>query len=62
MAAGIGRIGGVVGPLLVGHLLGAHWSVGGIFSIFTAAILIAVLAIVFLGQETMGVKLADTLE
>ena len=62
MAAGIGRIGGVVGPLLVGHLLGSHWSVGGIFSIFTAAILIAVLAIVFLGQETMGVKLADTLE
>ena len=62
MAAGIGRIGGVVGPLLVGHLLGSHWSVGGIFSIFTAAILIAVLAIIFLGQETMGVKLADTLE
>ncbi len=35
MAAGIGRIGGIVGPLLVGHLLGANWSVTGIFGIFT---------------------------
>ena len=37
MAAGIGRIGGIVGPLLVGHLLGANWSVTGIFGIFTAS-------------------------
>ncbi|KMO48276.1 MFS transporter [Lacticaseibacillus rhamnosus] len=62
MAAGIGRIGGIVGPLLVGHLLGANWSVTGIFGIFTASILIAIVAIIFLGKETMGVKLADTLE
>ncbi|MDC8260538.1 MFS transporter [Lacticaseibacillus rhamnosus] len=62
MAAGIGRIGGIVGPLLVGHLLGANWSVTGIFGIFTASILIAIIAIIFLGKETMGVKLADTIE
>ena len=62
MAAGIGRIGGIVGPLLVGHLLGANWSVTGIFGIFTATILIAIVAIIFLGKETMGVKLADTIE
>lgn len=62
MAAGIGRIGGIVGPLLVGHLLGANWSVTGIFGIFTASILVAIVAIIFLGKETMGVKLADTLE
>ena len=62
MAAGIGRIGGIVGPLLVGHLLGANWSVTGIFGIFTASILIAIVAIIFLGKETMGVKLADTIE
>lgn len=62
MAAGIGRIGGIVGPLLVGHLLGANWSVTGIFGIFTACILIAIVAIIFLGKETMGVKLADTIE
>lgn len=62
MAAGIGRIGGIVGPLLVGHLLGANWSVTGIFGIFTASILIAIVAIIFLGKETMGVKLAVTIE
>ena len=62
MAAGIGRIGGIVGPLLVGHLLGANWSVTGIFGIFTVSILIAIVAIIFLGKETMGVKLADTIE
>ena len=62
MAAGIGRIGGIVGPLLVGHLLGANWSVTGILGIFTASILIAIVAIIFLGKETMGVKLADTIE
>lgn len=62
MAAGIGRIGGIVGPLLVGHLLCANWSVTGIFGIFTASILIAIVAIIFLGKETMGVKLADTIE
>ena len=62
MAAGIGRIGGIVGPLLVGHLLGANWSVTGIFGIFTASILIAIIAIIFLGKATMGVKLADTIE
>ncbi|WP_434669449.1 MFS transporter [Lacticaseibacillus rhamnosus] len=62
MAAGIGRIGGIVGPLLVGHLLGANWSVTGIFGIFTTSILIAIVAIIFLGKETMGVKLADTIE
>ena len=62
MAAGIGRIGGIVCPLLVGHLLGANWSVTGIFGIFTASILIAIVAIIFLGKETMGVKLADTIE
>lgn len=62
MAAGIGRIGGIVGPLLVGHLLGTNWSVTGIFGIFTASILVAIVAIIFLGKETMGVKLADTIE
>ena len=62
MAAGIGRIGDIVGPLLVGHLLGANWSVTGIFGIFTASILVAIVAIIFLGKETMGVKLADTIE
>lgn len=54
MAAGIGRIGGIVGPLLVGELLANHVSITWIFGIFTVSILIAVLAIAFLGKETMG--------
>lgn len=53
LAAGVGRIGGIVGPLFVGALLARGASFALIFGVFTAAILIAVLAVVFLGKETM---------
>lgn len=53
LAAGVGRIGGIVGPLFVGALLARGASFGFIFGIFTVAILLAVAAVVFLGKETM---------
>lgn len=53
-AAGVGRIGGIVGPLLTGALIAAKASFALIFGIFTAAILIAVVALLALGRETMG--------
>ncbi|WP_179393764.1 MFS transporter [Lacticaseibacillus absianus] len=58
LSAGVGRIGGIVGPLLVGSLVAKQVSFGLIFGIFTAAILIAVVAVLALGRETMG----ETLE
>ncbi|PEW04254.1 MFS transporter [Bacillus cereus] len=52
MAAAFGRIGGIIGPLLVGYLVGAQASLSLIFTIFCGSILIGALAVVILGQET----------
>lgn len=52
MAASIGRIGGILGPLMVGLLMAYNISVSTIFTLFSLSILIAVLAIVVLGKET----------
>lgn len=56
-AAAIGRIGGILGPLLVGTLLTRGYDIGWIFSIFCVAIIIGVLAVVFLGKETKQLEL-----
>ncbi|PFW96139.1 MFS transporter [Bacillus pseudomycoides] len=52
MAAAFGRIGGILGPLLVGYLVASQASLSLIFTIFCGSILIGVLAVVMLGQET----------
>ncbi|WP_172370768.1 MFS transporter [Sporosarcina jiandibaonis] len=57
MAAAVGRIGGIFGPLLVGSLLAAGYGFGLIFGIFCGAIIIGVLAVVFLGTETKQLEL-----
>ena len=57
MAAGIGRIGGIFGPLLVGSMLTAGYGFGLIFTIFCGSILIGVLAVIFLGIETKQMEL-----
>ncbi|WP_458413115.1 MFS transporter [Schinkia sp. CFF1] len=58
MAASVGRIGGILGPLLVGSLVAAGYSIGFIFTIFCASIVIGVLTVAFLGQETRQIELA----
>ncbi|WP_432363849.1 MFS transporter [Sporosarcina sp. UB5] len=57
MAAAVGRIGGIFGPLLVGSLLTAGYGFGLIFAIFCGAIIIGVLAVVLLGTETKQLEL-----
>ncbi|WP_342515198.1 MFS transporter [Sporosarcina sp. FSL K6-1522] len=57
MAAAVGRVGGIFGPLLVGSLLAAGYGFGMIFGIFCGAIIIGVLAVVFLGTETKQLEL-----
>lgn len=57
MAAGIGRIGGIVGPMLVGTLVTKGIGFPVIFGIFAVSLLIAVLAIATWGVETQGRKL-----
>ncbi len=57
MAASFGRVGGVLGPLLVGFLLTAGVGINVIFAIFCGSILIGALAVAFLGTETKQLEL-----
>ncbi|WP_042354478.1 MFS transporter [Bacillus rubiinfantis] len=52
MAAAVGRIGGVLGPLMVGYLVAQKFSVSGIFTLFCISILVGAAAVFFLGTET----------
>ena len=57
LAAGVGRIGGVLGPLLVGMMLDQGYDISTVFTIFCIAILIGVSAVLFLGKETKQIEL-----
>lgn len=57
MAASFGRIGGILGPLLVGFMLAADYGVNWIFGIFCISIIIGALAVAFLGTETKQMEL-----
>ena len=56
-AAAIGRIGGILGPLLVGYWVALDISIHFIFSIFCFAILIGILSVAFLGKETKNIPI-----
>ncbi|MGE7876779.1 MFS transporter [Peribacillus muralis] len=56
LAAGIGRIGGVIGPLLVGYMVASSTPISTIFTIFTIAILVGAIAVAF-GKETKNTVL-----
>jgi putative MFS transporter len=58
MAASFGRIGGIFGPLLVGNLVAQKTDISVIFTIFTVAIIIGALSVLFLGKETRMKELA----
>lgn len=57
MAAAVGRIGGIFGPLLVGSLLAAGHGFELVFGIFCGAIIIGVIAVIVLGTETKQMEL-----
>ena len=57
MAAAVGRIGGILGPLLVGTLVARGYDIGWVFSIFCIAIVVGVLAVIILGKETKQLEL-----
>ncbi|AHV96322.1 MFS transporter [Paenibacillus sabinae] len=52
MASAIGRIGGILGPLLLGYLVAAEVTFGIIFAIFCGFIVIGALSVLLLGKET----------
>lgn len=58
MAASFGRIGGIIGPLLVGYLVAQQTSIATIFTIFCISVLIGAAAVLILGKETKQKELA----
>jgi len=58
MAAAVGRVGGILGPLLVGYLAAQKVEINIIFTIFCVAIFIGALAVWILGKETKQQELA----
>jgi MFS transporter, putative metabolite:H+ symporter len=58
MAASFGRIGGILGPLLVGYLAAREQGITTIFTIFCISILIGAAAVLFFGKETKNKELA----
>jgi putative MFS transporter len=52
LAAAIGRVGGVFGPLLVGYLVAQKTSISLIFTIFCISVLIGAFTVLFAGKET----------
>ncbi|AXI01366.1 MFS transporter [Sporosarcina sp. PTS2304] len=57
VAAAVGRVGGIFGPLLIGSLLTEGFGFGSIFAIFCGAIMIGVVAVIVLGTETKQLEL-----
>ncbi|OLS41385.1 MFS transporter [Bacillus sp. MRMR6] len=58
MAASFGRLGGVLGPLLVGYMVTQNLPIASIFTIFCIAILVGAFTVLFLGKETKSQELA----
>ena len=52
LAAAIGRVGGVLGPLLVGYLVAQKTSISLIFTIFCISVLVGAFTVLFAGKET----------
>lgn len=58
-AAGFGRIGGIVAPLLVGYLLSESVGMNGVFYLFAAVFCIIAALILLLGRESKKKALED---
>ncbi|WIV18115.1 MFS transporter [Paenibacillus polygoni] len=59
LSASVGRIGGVIAPLLVGLLVQKGVSFSTIFTLFFITVLVGAAAVLVLGKETKGIELAD---
>lgn len=58
-AMGVGRIGGIAGPFVVGAMLASGAGVPSIFMLFTIAMLVAALVMLILGRETARQSLEE---
>jgi putative MFS transporter len=58
MAASVGRIGGIIGPLLTPVLV-PLWGQAGVFAMFMVVLIIIALNVFVLGEETRGRSLEE---
>jgi AAHS family 4-hydroxybenzoate transporter-like MFS transporter len=49
-ALGIGRVGGILGPIVIGAALAAQWSAGAVFYAMAVPMLVAGVAVLLLGR------------
>lgn len=60
-AAGIGRIGGIIAPVVVGLMIGSyHLPSQSVFLMFAAVLLLTALNVIVLGEETKGKPMDET--
>lgn len=59
MAAGVGRMGGILGPLLVGYMVAFKIAPTLIFSLFCLVIMVGVTSLLLLGEETKQLELLE---
>ncbi|MED1913869.1 MFS transporter [Bacillus thuringiensis] len=52
MASGVGRIGSIIAPYLVGYYSSHHYSYTFIFSVFTAVLIVGAIVLLVCGRET----------
>ncbi|MFF0830444.1 MFS transporter [Brevibacillus sp. NPDC003359] len=52
MASGVGRIGSIIAPYLVGYYSSHHYSYTFIFSVFTAVLIVGAIVLLVYGRET----------
>ncbi|MGG4454838.1 MFS transporter [Brevibacillus porteri] len=52
MASGVGRIGSIIAPYLVGYYSSHHYSYTFIFSVFTAVLIVGTIVLLMCGRET----------
>lgn len=57
LAASIGRVGGILGPLAVGYMVMEQVALSVIFGVFCGAVLLGVLSVLVLGTETKQIPL-----
>ena len=58
-AGAIGRIGGILAPMVVAKMVGGSGGFGNIFMMFAGVMMLIVLVILALGEETKGRTLED---
>lgn len=55
-ASGVGRIGSIIAPYLVGYFSAHHYGYSFIFSMFTVVLVVGTIVLVAMGKETKGTE------